>query len=340
MPRVLVAGKIHADGLAILCGRAGLELTVIDDPDAEIPAVEVRRSDAILVRYGVLSEASVREAGALRVVSRHGVGCDNLPVAALSARGIPVTIVGPVTAVSVAEQTFALLLAAVKKVTEYDRAVRQGDWRVRDSLAATELSGKRLLLLGFGRIAREVAKRARAFDMEVMAVDPFVAAELMRNEGVRKVEDWRNVLGEVDVLSLHLPLSPQTRNILDADAIGALKATAVVLNTARGGLIDEVSLSSALANRMARGAAGLDTFGIEPPPLDSSLLKLANVVLSPHSAALTGEAARRMGVVAARNVLAGLDGTLDPNVIYNRQALAGADAARREGQSGDGGLRP
>ncbi len=329
MPRVLVAGRIHPAGLDVLRARRNLEILVIDDPGAQIPIHEVAESDAILIRYGVLSAAAVDAAPGLRIVSRHGVGCDNLPLAALSARGIPVAIVGPVNAVSVAEQAIAMMLAAIKKLAQYDRAVRRGEWGIRDTLAPAELAGKTLLLLGFGRIGREVAKRARAFDMRVLAFDPYVIDEVLRDFGVERVANWRDVLGQVDVLSIHLPLTAETRNIVDAAVLAALEPNAILLNTARGGLVDEAALCAALATRMVHGAAGLDTFAVEPPAANSPLFELPNVILSPHSASLTIEAARRMGVVAAENVLAGLDGTLDPELIFNRQALAGGASVSR-----------
>jgi D-3-phosphoglycerate dehydrogenase len=321
MKNVLVVGQIHDAGLKILNDRQDLAIDMITDPGAEIPRDKIEQSDALLIRYGVLSETDIENAERLRVVSRHGVGCDNLPVTALSARGIPVTIVGPVTAISVAEQTMAMLLALSKQIARYDQAVRTGHWSIRDSLAVSELASKTLLLLGFGRIGREVARRAQAFDMDVQIYDPFVTADVAVELGVSKVDDWRQVLGQVDVLSIHLPLSDETRNVINADVLAAMKPTAILLNAARGGLVDEAALYDALKGRMAGGGAGIDTFAVEPVPIDAPLLTLPNVVVSPHSAALSEEAAQRMGVVAAKNVIAGLEQQLDPALIFNHQAL-------------------
>ena len=319
--RVLVIGQIHEAGLKILNDYESLDVDVITDPGADVAVTMVEQDDAILIRYGVLTEADIEHAEHLRVVSRHGVGCDNLPVDTLSARGIPVTIVGPVTAVSVAEQTMAMLLCLSKKVAQYDQAVRNGNWTIRDSLAISELAGKTLLLLGFGRIGSEVATRAKAFAMDVLIYDPFVSADVAAAAGVVKVDDWREVLGRVDVLSMHLPLSADTRNIIDAEVLSAMKPTAILLNTARGGLVDESALYQALNTRMTAGGAGIDTFAAEPLRPDSPLLSLPNVVVSPHSASLTEEAARRMGVVAANNVIAGLEDNLDPALVFNHPAL-------------------
>jgi D-3-phosphoglycerate dehydrogenase len=319
--RVLVLGKLHPSASRILEAQADLQIDVIVDPGAAIPVAMVEQSDALLIRYGVLTAAHIAHAHRLQVVSRHGVGCDNLPLDALSARGIPVTIVGAVTAGSVAEQTMAMLLALAKKIGPYDRAVRDGNWAIRDGLSISDLAGRTMLLLGFGRIGREVARRALAFDMQVLVFDPFVTHEQAAAASVVKVDDWRATLGQVDVLSVHLPLGPDTRNIVDAAVLAALKPTAIVLNAARGGLVDESALCEALAGRMAAGGAGIDTFVVEPALPDSPLLRLPNVVVSPHSAALTDEAAARMGVVAVKNVIAGLEGRLDPALVFNRKAL-------------------
>lgn len=324
MARVLVAGRIHPSGMAVLEAESGLEIEVFTDPGAALPMEKLREADALLIRYGVLTAEQASAMPKLKVVSRHGVGCDNLPADALGARGVPVTVVGPVNSVSVAEQVMAMLLALFKRIGQYDAAVRGGDWAIRDTLAIGEVAGRKLLLLGFGQIGREVARRALAFDMEVLAFDPYVEAGVIVAAGCRPVEDWRAVLPEIDALSLHLPATPETRGLIGAAELAAIKHTAVVVNAARGGMVDETALHAALTNRMVRGGAALDCFAAEPPPRDLPLLNLPNVVLSPHSAALSLEAAERMGVVAARNVVAGLKGGLDPALVFNRRALEAA----------------
>jgi len=307
--------------MAVLTAEPGLEIDLVPDPGAILPMDRLTRADALLIRYGTLSDEQVAAMPRLRVVSRHGVGCDNLPVQSLAARGVPVTIVGPVNAVSVAEQVLTMLLALIKRLGAYDAAVRGGHWAIRDSLAVGELSGRRLLLLGFGRIGREVARRARAFDMAVGVHDPFVTAETITAAGCEPVADWRAALAEYDALSLHLPATPETLGMIGTAELAAMKPTAMLINAARGGLVDEAALHAALTGRMAAGGSALDCLPPEPPRPDNPLLQLANVVLSPHSAALSAEAAERMGIVAAKNVLAGLRGTLDPALVFNREAL-------------------
>ncbi len=321
MKKVTIIGKLHQSGLAILDNHGGLEITEFTDPETPVSVDKITDAHALLVRTGDLSEDDIKDADRLCVVSRHGVGCDNLPVAALSARGIPVTIVGPVNAVSVAEQTLSMMLTLTKRVAEYDQAVRNGNWEIRNSLKTAELAGKTLLLLGMGRIGSEVAKRAAAFDMNILVFDPFLSEATITAVGATKTDSWKEVLNSVDILSIHLPLIEETRDIIDAEILGAMKPSAIVLNAARGGLIDEAALFRELSGRMASGGAGLDTFEVEPPALDSGLLSLPNVVFSPHSAAMTEESARKMGEVSALNVIAGLEGSLDPALIFNRKAL-------------------
>lgn len=327
MARVIIAGRIHKSGMAILEAEPGLEIEVIADPGAALPMDRLATADALLIRYGVLSAEQAAGLPRLRVVSRHGVGCDNLPVAELAARGVPVTIVGPVNAVSVAEQVLTMLLALTKQLCPYDAAVRNGNWAIRDSLAVGEVAGRTLLVLGFGRIGREVARRAAAFDMTVWIHDPFVGDEVIRAAGYTPVANWRDALPELDAISLHVPATADTRGMIGTTELARMKPTAIVLNAARGGLIDEAALHLALTGRMAAGGAGLDCFATEPPAPDLPLLSLPNVILSPHSAALSAEASERMGIVAARNVLAGLAGTLDPALVFNLKALREAGHA-------------
>ena len=321
MAKLVIAGKIHPDGMAILESEPGLEIELFEDPSAHLPIESLFAANALLIRYGVITPEIVEKMPKLRIVSRHGVGCDNLPTAELGARGIPVTIVGYVNAVSVAEQVMAMMMALTKKVIPSDRAVREGNWNYRNLVQISELFGKSLLLLGLGRIGREVAQRCAAFGMTVQVFDPYVAAGTIRDAGYDPVEDWRAALVSVDFLSLHLPLTPETLGLIGAEELAAMKPTAIVINAARGGLIDENALCEALQGRMAAGGAGLDCLASEPPNTDHALFSLPNMVFSPHSAALSAEAIRAMGVVSAQNILSGLKGQLDPALIFNRRQL-------------------
>lgn len=322
MSRVLVLGHINEAGLALLRARPDVTVDLLPGgSDAELIA-RLPEVEGILVRTNRLSAALLDAAPRLKVVSRHGVGYDNVDLAALDRRRIPLTVVGNVNAVPVAEQAFFLMLALAKQGLAHDRATRSGNWGFRERFASVELAGKRLLVVGFGRIGRQVAARAAAFGMTVAAYDPYVAAETMAAAGVRQVATLRAGLAEADFVTLHTPLNDETRNILDAAALAAMKPGARLICTARGGLVDEAALIEALrCGRLA--GAGLDVFAAEPPAADDPLLALDSVVLSPHIGALTQECGVRMAEVAARNVLAGLDGTLDPALVVNPQVLGG-----------------
>jgi D-3-phosphoglycerate dehydrogenase len=319
MPRVVIVGQVHDSGLALLRGRPGLTVEQIEDATEPAVSAAARGADAILIRTSRLSAAAIEAAPHLKIVSRHGVGYDNVDLAALNARRIPLAVVGSVNAVSVAEHTFFLLLATVKRGFAYDRATRQGPWEFRNSLESRELAGKTLVVVGYGRIGREVATRALAFGMRVVAYDPYVD-RLPPGSPVELVGDLDAALPEADAVSLHVPLTAETRLLFDRVRLARLKPSAVLLCTARGGLIDEAALAEALA-RGRLAAAGLDVFAEEPPPQGHPLFALPNVVLSPHAASLTLECAARMSAVSAQNCLDGLDGRLDPAFVVNRESL-------------------
>jgi D-3-phosphoglycerate dehydrogenase len=321
MLRVLLSGKLHDDGMAVL--RARDDVTVVqmagEDP-AEFVA-KLPEADALLIRTALLPREALVAAGRLKVVSRHGVGYDNVPVDALTEKGVPLAVVGGIHSGTVAEHAMFLMLALAKAGLRNDRAVRDGGWTAaRTKLEAFELAGRTLLLIGFGRIGKALAARARAFEMTVIAFDPNVPEAAMAEAGVAKVEDWRAALPSVDVVSLHVPRLRETENMIGAAELAAMKPTALVINTSRGGLIDEAALAAAL-NEGRIGGAGIDTFDEEPPRPDNPLLAADRAILSPHIAGLTQEAMARLSVAAAENVLAGLDGRLDPALVVNAEVL-------------------
>jgi D-3-phosphoglycerate dehydrogenase len=234
-----------------------------------------------------------------------------------------VTVVGPVNAVSVAEHTMFLMLAAARLGIHLDRAVREGRFGARSQSLSMELRGKTLLLIGYGRIGREVASRARAFGLRITAYDP----KLNGIEGdVLLFSDLDEALRQADIVSLHAPLTFETRNLLGAPQIALLRKGAIVINASRGGLVDENALADAVASGALHGA-GLDTFALEPLPVSSPLVGEDRIVMSPHSAALTEDSLIAMGMKTAENVLAGLDGKLDPGLVVNAAALRGRRTA-------------
>ncbi|MFK0274087.1 hydroxyacid dehydrogenase [Ensifer sp. NPDC090286] len=318
MKKIVVIQPLRAEALALFDQRNDVSYEVVTDFSKENLLKHVGDADAITVRDAPLPEEVLAAASRVKVVSRHGVGYDNIPIDYCTTRGIPVTVVGDVNAISVAEQTMFLMLAAARAGVQLDAAVRKGDFAARSRLLGVELRGRTLLVVGFGRIGREVAKRSASFGMNIRVFDPF--ASRATSEGTTFVDTLEEGLAVADVASLHIPLSDATRNIIDAKALATLKPGAIIINTARGGIVDEAALVHAVKTGHVR-SAGLDTFAVEPLPTTDQLIAEERIILSPHSAALTEESLVAMGVMTARNALAGLDGNLDPQLVVNRSVL-------------------
>ena len=316
--KILVVQPIHAKALALLDNRPDVLYEVITDLSEKNLLRLAPSADAITVRDAKLSSAVIEKAASVKVISRHGVGYDNIPVTDCSKRGIPVTIVGPVNAVAVAEHTLFLLFAAARVGVELDHAVRTGNFAARASTRSVELNGKKLLLIGFGQIGREVARRASALGMSIIVYDPYASSNI--DISVTFIGSLDEALKQANAISLHVPLTDQTRNILGKRGLSLLPKGAIVVNASRGGLLDEEALAEAVASGALHGA-GLDTFDVEPLPVTSPLIANRRIVLSPHSAALTEDTLIAMGVKTVENVLGVLDGQIDPNLVVNFKAI-------------------
>ncbi|MEP7112207.1 MAG: hydroxyacid dehydrogenase [Ilumatobacteraceae bacterium] len=318
MHKMLVVQPLHVEAMALLDARPDVEYTVLTDVSEENLLANIGDVEAITIRDAKLPASVVAAAERLVVISRHGVGYDNVPVDLCTQRGIPVTLVGAVNAVSVAEQTMMLILAAARAAIELDNAVRRGDFGARSRVLGVELKGRTLVLVGYGRIGREVGTRAAAFGMQICVVDPYLTAV---DDGIELVGSLEAALPRADILSLHVPLTDETRNIIGARELALMPAGSILVNASRGGVVDEFALLDSVRSGHLHGA-GLDTFAVEPVPADSPLLAEPRIVLSPHSAALTEQALIAMGVATVRNALAGLDANLDPELVVNPSTLA------------------
>ncbi|HSJ94639.1 MAG TPA: phosphoglycerate dehydrogenase, partial [Gaiellaceae bacterium] len=301
--RVLVREPIARPGVELL-RRRGFE--VVEDETSDLAAV-IGGFDAIVVRSKTKLDAGVIEqADRLRVIGRAGVGVDNVDVEAATRRGIVVANAPESTVVSAAEHTIALLLALARNVPQAHAAVRAGRWE-RERFAGIELAGKTLGVLGLGRIGRQVARRAQALGMRVVAYDPYVSPEIFRELGVEACSELDDLYRAADVITLHLPLGERTRGIIGPDAVARMRDGVRIVNCARGGLVDEQALADAIRSGKVAGAA-LDVFASEP--YAGPLLELDEVVVTPHLAASTAEAQDRAGVVVAEQVAAALEGEL------------------------------
>ncbi len=320
MANVLIAGPIHAAGEALLKARGDIEYELLRRATVADLEARIAELDAILLRLTPLTAGTIAKAARLKVVARYGVGYDNIDVDALTRSGIPLAVVGEANAVPVAEHAMGLMIAVSRQMVVMDRMTRSGQYDARNTSGLTELSGKTVLIVGFGRIGKQMVRRCAAFDMTVIVADPYVAREAVAAQGYRHVADFREALGEADFVTLHLPADADGGPVMGAAEFAKMKAGAYFINVARGTLVDEDALTAALINGRLRGA-GLDVTRDEPPAPDSPLLRLDNVVLSPHVAALTEECLRRMSEVSVQNILDGIDGRLDPALVINRDIL-------------------
>ena len=312
--KVLLSQPIHEAGIRVLTDK-GYTARVSPDTSEATYVREIRDCSGLLVRTAEIP-ASVIEAGnALKVIARHGVGYDNIAVAAATRRKIPVCITPRANALSVAEHVLALMLVLAKRMVPYDAATRKNDWEVRNSYAAVDLDGKVMGILGMGRIGTLVCgKVIGAFGMQVVAYDPLVPAAAMEQAGARVVKGIPELLRAADVVTVHVPSSPQTKGLIGEKELALMRPSAFLINTARGPLVDEAALVKALKEKRIAGA-GIDVFDPEPPKADNPLFALPNVVLTPHSAGLTVECVIRMATHSAQAIVDALEGRRPEGVI-------------------------
>jgi D-3-phosphoglycerate dehydrogenase len=283
------------------------------DVDGDSPLEDVIAGyDAIVIRSATkLTAELIERAERLKVIGRAGVGIDNVDVAAATRKGIVVANAPESTVISAAEHTVGLLVALARNIPQAHAALKQGRWE-RTRWGGVELADKTLGVLGFGRIGRQVARRALGLGMRVVAYDPFVVPERFRELGADHVQSPEEVFAAADFLTLHLPLTDETRGFVDDAAIGRMRPGVRIVNAARGELVDEAALAAAVRSGRVAGAA-LDVFSAEP--YSGELLELDGVVVTPHLAASTDEAQDRAGLIVAEQVVAALDGGLVTNAI-------------------------
>jgi phosphoglycerate dehydrogenase-like enzyme len=312
---VFTDGSIHRAAFERLSATCAVQI-LHAYPSEDAMAAACCDADAILARLGVVTARVIAAAPRLRIIARHGAGSDGVDLEAATARGIVVTTTGPANAGAVAEYTFALLLALLRRVPAANAGMRAGVWS-RDPLVGEALEGKTLGIVGFGAVGERVARVAAAFGMHVIAAAGRAPHPTPKPVPVLPLHA---MLAAADVVSLHARLTPETHGMIDARAIAAMKPTAVLVNTARGELVDEPALITALQSGRLAGAA-LDTYAAEPLPIDSPLRQMANVVLSPHVAGQTREAVVNVGLTAAQAILDELDGRR-PRFVVNPAAYA------------------
>ncbi len=298
--KVLIPQDIPQDAKQCLVDR-GYEIKMGNGITVEELSRDVADCDAIVARTAHFTEEVLKAGKRLKVISRFGVGVENIDLKAAEKLGIWVTNTPLANVSSVAEHTIGLILACAKNIVSCDRELRKGNFQIRSQLTGVDLEGKVLGLIGLGRIGTMVAKKAIfGHDMKVLAYDPYVYRDHVIPE-IEITEDLKLIFKKSDFISIHLPVTPETRKIVGKKEFGLMKPTAYFINCARGEVIDEVALIEALQINRIAGAA-IDVFDPEPPASDNKLFELENIIVTPHNAALTKEAYLRMGLHAARGI--------------------------------------
>lgn len=318
--RVLLCRRLHPAGMALLEARPDLDIVTLHDPPPEAFHQALSGADAVLCWLERVDQAALDAAPRLRCVARYGVGYDTVDVPACTARGIPVMVANGGNDRSVAEHAMMLMLAVARRAEDASRHVKAGGWWPEGGPGMVDLAGRRVLVVGYGRIGTRVARLCRAFDMEVTVLDPAYAPARLAADGHLPARDLHAALAEADVVTLHCPLTPATRNLLDGRAFAALKPGAILVNTARGPIVDETALLDALAAGRLHGF-GTDVLAVEPAMAGHPLFALPNVVVSPHSAASSEEGLARMARISAQNILDALDGRPDAAMMVNPAAV-------------------
>jgi D-3-phosphoglycerate dehydrogenase len=335
--QVLLPQRIHRAGEALL--RAATDVFIPPDTEEATLVANIPGKHGLVVRTAKITARVIKAGDSLQVIGRHGVGYDNIDLATATRRGIPVVVTPEAITESVAEHTVGCLLALAKRIGEADQELRRGNFGARLTHTGSELQGKTLGLVGLGRIGCRVAEICHtAFAMRLLAYDPYVAPQRAAELGVELVGDLGSLLAAADFVSLHTPLTAETRGLIGARQLAMMKRTAYLVNTARGGLVDEAALIEALRAGTIAGAA-LDVFAQEPPPADSPLWALDNVIVTPHMASHTQEGLRRMAVDVAEEVLRVLRGerpkwAVNPEVFSNSSGGTSKKGNRGRGKEG------
>jgi D-3-phosphoglycerate dehydrogenase / 2-oxoglutarate reductase len=322
--KVLLTQSMSPSGRALIKERGDIVtvdfLNTISTPDFQALIAKEAPVNAVALgatRFGPKELEASRE---MLVVARIGVGFDAVDVPALTAKKVPLMVAGSANSPSVAEQAMFMMMALAKRGAELDALVKGNRWNTRLEAVPFDLYGKTVLIVGFGRIGTRSAKRCQAMEMTVLVYDPYVPAATIKAAGCEPVADLDAALPRADFVSIHCPKTPETVGMFNAARLARMKASAYLVNTARGGIIDEPALHAALTGRKLAGA-GLDVFAEEPTPADNPLLKLANVISAPHMAGVTRESLDRMGLQTAKNILSVFDGTPIRENVINKEVL-------------------
>ena len=313
--KILIIQKVHEKGMELINNHPNFDVEVTDDTSVENLKSKIKDCDGASIRIAKLSGDVINEAKNLKIISRHGVGYDNIDLKTAKERDIKIAITANANAVTVAEHVMFVLLNIAKRRELYHTTVKEGNFKDRNKLPKTiEVWKKNFLIMGFGRIGKALIKRCLGFEMNVYVYDPFVDKDIIDKLGGKKVNNIEEAVKTMDVISLHMPLTDKTENLINYNLLKTMKKNCIIINAARGGIINEEDLNKALNEDLIFGA-GIDVFKQEPPENDNPLLKNDKVYLSPHTAAFTDECMTRMGIETIQNIIDYFDDTLEKSKI-------------------------
>ena len=313
--KIAVIEEIHKDGLELLEKHPDYDYELITDISETNLIDKLPNFDACTLRVSKLDEKILKHCKKLKAISRHGVGFDNVDLNYIKNNNISLLITATANAVAVAEHVLAMFLALSKSIINYDIEVRKGNFKSNaKNIQTYELLNKNILVAGFGRIGKKLISRCLAFDAKVYIYDPYVDEKIIKDHGGIKVDHIEEGLKIADYVSLHMPLTKETKNLLNYSVFKKMKKNSIIVNTARGGIINEADLEKALNENIIFGAA-LDVFTNEPVELNNPLLKNKKVLLSPHSATFTDECTSRMGIETTKNIIDFFENKLDKSMI-------------------------
>ena len=313
--KILIIESIHKSGIDLLENNSNFDFEIIDDLSKENLKNKIKDCDGVSLRTAKLNDEIISAGKKLKIISRHGVGYDNIDLNSAKTNNITIAITAKANAIAVSEHVMFMLLNIAKRKSMYDESVKSGNFINRNKLPKTmEIWKKNILIAGFGRIGQNLIKRCLGFEMNVFVFDPFVSKEKVESFGGKKTDDLVEIVKTMDVISLHMPLNDKTKNIINYDLLKTMKKNCIIINAARGGIINENDLNKALNENLIYGA-GLDVFEVEPPSIDNPLLKNDKVFLSPHTAAFTEECLRRMAKETVQNIIDFFDKKLENSKI-------------------------
>ena len=315
MKKVLIIKKIHDSGIKLLDSRKDFSYEVVEDPETSVLINKVQNCDAISLKTSKFGSDLINAANKLKIISRHGVGHDNVDLETVKKKKIILSITTNSNATSVAEHVFFMMLSISRGADTYDKTVKEGKFLNRKNLELSkELWNKNILIAGFGRVGKNLIKKCIGFDMNIFVYDPFVDKKIIDSLGGKKIDNFQNTIQEMDYISLHMPLTDKTKNLINMKVLSSMRKNSIIINASRGGIINEIDLNEALNKGMIFGA-GLDVFEKEPPNPNNPLLKNKKVLLSPHSATFTEECNERMSKETIQNIIDFFENKLDKTKI-------------------------